>query len=179
MTDRLYGIAFTVLYMGDSMANAIKVGPTTDARNKRIIAATSRTFLGYGLHHDPQMLLEDGNDEGRADYAKRVLSRLKLLALLVCVAILVFAFMPKSERPVAPPPTFTDAGSVVSVQLHDTALSTSTSVATSQGTFQVRGAVTAAPGDVARIKKAVDYGTVEKTSLCIESQFKSACYLLM
>lgn len=161
------------------MRNAVNVGPATDARNKRIIAFASRTFLGYGLHYDPEMLLEGNDDHSRAYYVDSFFYRVRVLALIVCVVVLFGVFMPDSPKATPVPPTFKDAGSVVSVQFHDTTFTRSTSVSTSQGTFQVAGAVTASAGDVAKIKKSVEIGSVEVTSLCIESHFKPDCYRIL
>nr|WP_192963321.1 hypothetical protein [Pseudomonas fluorescens]CEK42126.1 hypothetical protein PQBR57_0173 [Pseudomonas fluorescens SBW25] len=161
------------------MRNAVKVGPAIDARNKRIIAASRVTFLGYGLHHDAGMLLDGDDYEGRAYYAQRILFRIKLLAVIICAFVLLSVFMPKSPKAAPVPPTFKDAGSVVSVQFHDTAFSRSTSVTTSEGTFQVAGAVTASAGDVAKIRKSVGISRVEVTSLCIDSHYKPDCYRVL
>lgn len=161
------------------MRNAVKVGPATDARNKRIIAAARRTFLCYGLHYNFDMLLDGDDDERRSYCAQSILFRLKVLAVIICLVVLSSVLMPDSPKPVPVPPTFTDAGSVVSVQFHDTTFSRSTSVSTSEGNFQVAGAVTASSGDVAKIKKSVEIGSVEVTSLCIDSKYKPDCYRVL
>lgn len=138
-----------------------------------------RTFLCYGLQYDFDMLLDGDDGERRSYCAQRILLRLKMLAVIICVVVLFSIFMPDSPRPVPMPPTFTDAGSVVSVQFHDNTFSRSTSVSTSEGTFQVAGAVTASTGDVAKIKKSVEIGSVEATSLCIDSHYKPDCYRVL
>lgn len=161
------------------MSDTLRAGPGTDMRNRRIIEIVRSTYLGYGLHHDTQHLLDLGTDSERADYVRLLSRRLKLLAFAICVVALCVTFAPRHPTPTPIAPTTTEAGNVVSIQFHDTAFSNSTSVVTSAGTFQVSGAVTATPGDVASFIESVDIGNMKVKSLCIESQFKNACYRVL
>lgn len=93
----------------------------------------------------------------------------------------VFVYVMTSPKPVAPAPLITAAGSVTHVDLHETSFSTSTSVVTTSGTYQVKGGVSATKGDEASLKveHLVEHNNRERRSLCIKSSLKSACYELL
>lgn len=157
------------------MSSALQAGQAKDMRNRRIIAATHRSFLGRGLHIDTDYLLESGTDAERAVYAHRVLRRLWLFALGAGLLLLGLSFA-KPERQAPIVAAYSDAGFVESVQFHDTTFSHTTTVITSAGTFQVSGAVSAAPGDVAKLK---DQGAMNYKSLCVESKLETSCYRVL
>lgn len=75
-------------------------------------------------------------------------------------------------------PIFISAGSVTYVVLHESAFSTTSSVTTDKGVFQVSGAVTASTGDKAKVR-VLKSGSIESKALCIESSFKPNCYNLL
>lgn len=102
------------------------------------------------------------------------------LAILLCTGLTI-AWVALQPRPLKPEPVIeiTDAGSVKEIQLHETSLSTATTVTTTASVYQVRGGVSRAAEDKARIKaKEVGMVGVQK-SLCIKSSIKTACYRLM
>lgn len=149
-----------------------------DEKNKRLIASVLRSPFIRGLHADPEWLIMHGSPGERAAFVR--LSRRRCFLMLGGVALIVAVIGSLPSKPVAPPPapTFESAGSVVRIQLHESAFSSSSSVETTEGVFQVQGAVTGASGDVATMKTVDQHGVV-KRELCIESKFKSACYTLL
>ncbi|MEX6780188.1 hypothetical protein [Pseudomonas aeruginosa] len=149
-----------------------------DEKNKRLIASLLRSPFIRGLHPDPESLLMDGSPGERSEFVR--LARRRTFLMLGGVALIVGVFASLPTKPVAPPPapTFESAGSVIRIQLHESAFSSSSSVETTEGVFQVQGAVTGSSGDVATMKTLDQHGVV-KSELCIESKFKSACYTLL
>lgn len=145
-----------------------------DRINIRIIQASRRSVLGIGLR-DPQCLLDVGTAAERAEYARRI--KLRLVFGIGIIAFLsVYMVLRTPAEPLNVAATYTEAGRVLGVELHETSLSRTSSVTTSTGTFQVSGAVTAAIGDGARFKQAAD--SIGK-SLCIGNAFKAHCYRLL
>lgn len=167
---------------GNDMATdgAFAINASKDERNIRLINKffAHVTFLNYGFS-PPRAPIPLETAEQR-DYFVRVMSR-RVIFLGLSVATLFFGLWASSGSAPAPsPPTFTAAGTVSSVQLHETALSTTTSVVTTAGTFQVRGAVTASAGDVAEMKhEHLTRKSALQESLCVKSKFKEACYPLI
>ncbi|KSC77000.1 hypothetical protein AO888_03305 [Pseudomonas aeruginosa] len=147
-----------------------------DEKNKRLIASVLRSPFIRGMHADPEWLMMHGSPGERAAFVR--LARRRTFLMLGGVALIVAVI--GSSKPVAAPPapTFEPAGSVVRIQLHESAFSSSSSVETTEGVFQVQGAVTGASGDVATMKTVDQHGVVRR-ELCIESKFKSACYTLL
>lgn len=143
-----------------------------DERNKRIIAATS-----WAPRFEREVLLESGSPEQRDAFVRK---HKKIffggLAGILALALLL-ELVPRDAPPPLPPPTVVEAGRVEELRLHETAFSTSTTVTTSTGTYQVRGGVSAARGDIATLKRETH--PVQRTALCIESGIKSACYTLL
>lgn len=149
-----------------------------DQHNRSIIERSYRSFFAVGLHANPDSLLTSGTLEDRAKYVKALRMRAVKFVVLCVIFGMVYWLTPSKPPQVIPPPVVTQAGVVHSILLRETAFSTSTSVETSEGTFQVRGAVTATPGDHVEMMVEIDHG-VKGTSLCIASKFKTACYSLM
>jgi hypothetical protein len=150
-----------------------------DLTNRRLLDSPVGRFLTRGMGYDIPMLLETGTPEERAKVAKKVLVRSFAIVALTVVVVLMTS--PGEIKTIDPAPVVTTqepAGTIQSIQLHDTALSTSTTVVTGTGTYQVRGAVSAAPGDVVTMKKESP-GAMERTSLCVESHIKATCYSLL
>ena len=145
-----------------------------DRINTRIIQASRRSVLGIGLR-DPQCLLDVGSADERAEYARHIKRRLVYGIGIIAFVSVSMALRTPAE-PVNATATYTDAGSVLGVELHETSFSRTSSVTTSTGTFQVSGAVTAAIGDGARFKQAAD--SIGK-SLCIGNAYKAHCYRLL
>lgn len=140
-------------------------------------------FVLFGWHRDPKRVAMDGSDKEFKSLFFGALIRafLTLVFVLYGAGYLIDAFIEQSQARWAETesqsaPIFRDAGTVVSVQLHDTAFSTSTTVTTSIGTFQVSGAVTASPGDVTKMRTEKHS---DDQSLCVQSEFKSGCYRLL
>lgn len=150
----------------------------TSRRNRAFLRQFAMTPFITGLHPEPGMLSELGTDQECEVVVKAVKRRLKLLGAGCVGIVLLSLLMPKAQPYVPPPVTYQSAGAVESIQLHETALSTSTSVTTSAGVFQVSGAVTASPGDQAKISVSPE-GSQASTKLCVESRFKTDCYRVL
>lgn len=156
------------------------ISPERDRRNRRLIPGLYRhpfqTKQWEGSEY--QRLYDHGTPEERAAFVKRkswILGSVFLALILACV-VAVLVPLPKPRA--VPPPEILDAGTLVKLQLHETALSTSTTVVTTSATYQVRGAVSGAPGDAATLK--TDPGSIpQRTELCISSAAKSGCYGLL
>lgn len=69
-----------------------------------------------------------------------------------------------------------DAGAVLGVQLQETALARSSTLATSSDPFRVCGAVTASIGDQVQVKESVLHGSVGDKPLCIGNAYRSYSY---
>lgn len=107
----------------------------------------------------------------------------RFLKVLAVAAVLylsysAYRYFVPAPLPQAPPPTtFEAAGTVEGIQLHNSFLSTSTTVRTTTGIYQVYGGVSAAVGDTTKIKR--EHSAVRssvESSLCVESKIKSDCY---
>lgn len=149
-----------------------------DEKNKRVIASLLRSPFIRGLHADPEWLIMHGSPGERTEFMR--LARRRCFLMLGGIALIVAAWgaMPDKPVPSPPAPTIESAGSIVRIQLHESAFASSSSVETTEGVFQVQGAVTGAAGDVATVK-TVDHLGMVKSELCIEAKFKSACYRLL
>lgn len=146
-------------------------------RNRAFLRLFGNTPFTIGLHPDPRMVSEVGTVQDCDAMVKAVKRRIKICAAVCGAAVLLSLVLPKKEPNVPPPVAYQSAGAVESVQLHETAFSTSTSVTTSAGVFQVSGAVTASPGDQAKISVNAE-GSQTSSNLCVESRFKTHCYRL-
>lgn len=146
-------------------------------RNRAFLRLFVNTPFAIGLHPEPRMVSELGTDQECDAVVKAVKRRIKKYAALCLAAILLCLLIPKGQPYVPPPVAYQSAGAVESVQLHETAFSTSTSVTTSAGVFQVSGAVTASPGDQAKFSVNAE-GSQTSSNLCVESRFKTHCYRL-
>ena len=158
------------------------ISPERDYRNKQLIA---RLFSHPWQVNDwegsmHQRLVDHGSPEERSDFVKRQMKKYALFAAGFAVIFgILYLFPSQPVQQTITPPVITSAGTLTSLQLHETALSTSTTVVTSTGTYQVRGAVSGAPGDSATLKKEKSGAAPETTSLCLEAAAKSACYHLL
>ena len=85
-------------------------------------------------------------------------------AFIAAIAFTI-AFFNKPETKIRP------AGNLISLQLHETTFSWLTSVETSEGWYQVQGAVSASKGDAVKIKSSGD-----SQDVCIESRNETSCY---
>lgn len=146
-----------------------------DQRNRLLIA---RSFQ-WVRASEREMLANHGTAEEREAFVRKQ----HKLMFGVLVAVLLIAFVPplfRSDRPARTDfsPRLVDQGTVQAIELHDTALSTSTTVRTSSGVFQVSGAVSASVGDLATMKTETDPARSGAKSLCIKSSIKNDCYTL-
>lgn len=156
-----------------------------DEINKRLVAHSlgqtfKRVLTGrtWSLTPEQVRLIEQATPQERQAYVKR--QSKVTLAILLCLGVAI-AWVALQPKPLKPEPVIqiTDAGSVKEIQLHETSLSTATTVTTTAGVYQVRGGVSGATGDEARIE-AKEVGTLGvQKSLCIKSSIKTACYPLM
>lgn len=149
-----------------------------DNLNKRLIMNNFISACGLGLNGEQQWLLSDNaTPEKRAAYVKKQHKRFLIALVIVASIVAILSFIPRAPAPVYPAPKVIVAGMIQSLQLHETAFSTSTTVVTSNGMYQVRGGVSAKAGDAATLKKELH--PFQKTSLCIESNIKKNCYELL
>lgn len=155
------------------------ISATQDARNCRIIRVSMSNFLSYRCTPELLWLLEQGTPEQRAAHVKQYGRRILFWAFAFAVAVSAIG-LSRNEQVKPPPPIelVTPAGAIQSIQLHETSFSTSTTVVTTEGTYQVHGAVSAASGSPVTLKKETSqYG--EQTSVCVTSDIKTACYRLL
>lgn len=143
-----------------------------DERNKRIIALTS-----WAPRYEREILLEGGSPEEREAFVRKHRNLFFGGVASILVITLLLELVPRDAPPAPPSPEIVEAGRVEGLRLHETAFSTSTTVTTSTGTYQVRGGVSAAEGDIATLKR--ESHPAPRTSLCIESSIKPACYALL
>lgn len=161
------------------------VSKNQDERNKRsiqgIFVFRNQLFKEPWSGSESHRLVEGGTPEERAAYLERQRRRFAIFCAAFGAIVLAFVLVPAKPvvRPQISPPSLSAAGAVVGLQLHETALSTSTTVETTSGTFQVRGAVSAARGDTASLKREYDQFGPARSSLCVESKAKSDCYNLL
>lgn len=153
------------------------ITPERDARNRRILCHSFRSVIGLGLSAEQIRLLNIGTPEDREAYVKKLAKYYSLAAAVIVGYVSLWSMLPRDIRPFPPAPEISDAGTVQSLQLHETALSTSTTVVTATGTYQVKGGGSAALGDVATLKRETQ--PIPQTSLCIESSIKTRCYYLL
>lgn len=149
-----------------------------DEKNKRLIAGLLRNPIIRGIHPDPEALLSHGTPKERSEFRRLARRRLFLILGGGVLVVALLESLPSKQVTPPPAPTFESAGSVVRIQLHESAFTSSSSVETTEGVFQVQGAVSGAAGDVATMKTVDQHGMV-KSELCIESKYKSACYRLL
>ena len=159
-----------------------------DEINKRRITHSLKQTFGRVLTGRPRYLtpeqirlIEQATPQERQAYVKRQTKM--TLAIFLCLGVIFtwVALQPQKTLPPKPATVvkITDAGSVKEIQLHETSLSTATTVTTTAGVYQVRGGVSGAVGDEAKIE-AKEIGTLGvQKSLCIKSSIKTACYPLM
>jgi len=148
-----------------------------DAKNCRIIQHSFRQALGCNMSAQQMWLLDCGTPEERDAYVKKQLKHFMIGSAAVIGCLAIFSMIPRDPVPPPPVPEITTAGQVQSLRLHETALSTSTTVITAMGTYQVRGGVSATTGDAVTLKRHTD--GLHRTSLCVESKIKTACYTLL
>ncbi|WP_247256517.1 hypothetical protein [Pseudomonas moorei] len=162
------------------MKTTATISAAQDARNCRIIRVSMSNFLSYRSAHELQLLLEHGTPEQRAAHVQQYRRRILFwaFALMVAGSLIVLSRNPQ----VTPPPSsgwVRPAGAIEHIELHETAFSTTTTVVTAEGNFQVRGAVSAAIGNPVALKKEKASAGGERVSICITSAIKSACYQLL
>lgn len=159
-----------------------------DEMNKRLIARgslvsaliSSVTNTRRPRSAEQVRLIEMATPDERQAYLSRQVKT--SWAIMLCFGLAVSWLEMQPRKPAQPKPLpvveVTDAGSVKGIQLHETSLSTATTVTTTAGVYQVRGGVSASAGDEASLE-AKDVGTLGvQTSLCIKSKIKTACYPL-
>lgn len=110
---------------------------------------------------------------------------LGVTALVACVAALLvlrYALAP-SVPPGPDVVTEQDAGKIQDVHLQSAALGSETTVRTSVGIYQVRGGVSVAIGDEAKLRRTTNEMDGKpfrnKLELCVDSKIKTSCYELL
>jgi hypothetical protein len=101
------------------------------------------------------------DEEGDLDVSKVAGSILALIAVIGIAAVIFYTPETKDRS----------AGTLTSLQLHETTFSRLTTVETSEGWYQVQGAVSASKGDPVTIKTS-SYAR----DLCIESHDGTSCF---
>lgn len=151
-----------------------QVSARQDAINARRIATFP--FPVNAAHR--QFLVTAGTPEERDAYVRKE-NRVLLISVLIVAAVSVVAgMMPKSPLPLPVAPRIESAGTVLAVELHETTFSTTSSVRTERGVYQVAGAVSWTHGDKATVKDDQDGARKGVKRLCVASEIKSDCYLL-
>jgi hypothetical protein len=144
-----------------------------DVKNKQFIS--HQIFRSSKTDH---LLSDSSSPEERANYVrKRIRGSLILLCAFIVYAILLTILPQRNTSDTAP--ATESVGAVQTVQLHDAALSTSTTVTTASGVFHVQGAVSAKIGDLVTLKKV--HGTKYNSGkfLYVASNIKPDCYRLL
>lgn len=148
-----------------------------DARNKMLINHSFRRAIGLGLTAEQIRLIDYGTPEERASYVKKQRKHFFIGAAVVGGYFIISPMIPRDPVPPPPAPEISTAGQIQSLQLHETAFSTSTTVVTETGTYQVHGGVSASAGDTVSLKRETH--PIQQTSLCVESKIKAQCYRLL
>lgn len=151
-----------------------------DARIRRLAESWPSAWGGPWSRYRLDALLALPLAEKEAFLRRRTWWALIILGLVIG-GLLLFRMTRDHAPRSAPAVTWQPAGVVKNITLHSTTFATESTVRTSTGVFQVRGGVSAAAGDAARIKRDPPVGALEiqVTSLCIESAIKTACYPLL
>jgi hypothetical protein len=158
---------------------AIKISPKRDARNRELIerAGTARfNYFSRGLSPDWRWQLEQGTPEDRATYVRKLMRRFYIV--MIPVMLVVCALTETGPKLTPKPPIEEPAGQILSIQLHETSFSTTSTIETSSGTYQVQGAVSAAIGNQVTLI-AQKTPQVGPASICVASEIKTWCYRLL
>ncbi|WGK63537.1 hypothetical protein QAO71_17360 (plasmid) [Halopseudomonas sp. SMJS2] len=148
-----------------------------DERNRYFILEASSNLFTYGLHPNPRALALEGTPDERTAFVRKAKLRV-LAAALTLLALVGIPWAQTVKAPIAASdPIIGTAGSVISIVLNESTFSTTTTVSTDEGVFQVKGAVTASIGNQAKVK-SWSTGSVKHKALCINSDFKPDCYNL-
>jgi hypothetical protein len=150
--------------------NGEKVSSERDRLNQRLIFQFGRSHIADKMLNDPTVTPED-----REEFVKPFRKKWLRITIILAAIFLVFMLWPSKPRPIPSPPKIDSAGIITNLELHDRFLSTTTTVSTSTGIYQVYGGVSAAHGDAATLKtETLLIGP--RSELCIESKIKKACY---
>lgn len=155
------------------------ITPEQDLVHKKIIMNSFSSTILRRLTDEERDLLEHGTPEARAMYVKKQRRWMYIFCTFVVSLFTISQVMPhKLSTPLpSPAQTVISVGTVQGLQLHETAFSTSTSVVTTTGTYQVRGGVSAANGEVVSLR--MTQSTLQGSELCIQSKIKAKCYALL
>ena len=148
-----------------------------DARNKILINHSFRRSIGLRPTAEQIRLINSGTPEERAAYVKKQRKNLFIGAAIVGGYFMILPMIPLGSVPPPPASEISAAGQIQSLQLHETSLSTTTTVVTETGTYQVHGGVSASVGDTVSLKRETH--PIQQTSLCVESKIKAQCYRLL
>lgn len=148
--------------------SSAEVSAARDARNRKFIARMKNfpwKQINRGITPDWRWQLAEGTADEREVYVKKVNRRALIVAVLVMPFVIALNCLGPAinalwvvEKP---------AGQILSIQLHEK----STTVETSNGTYQVQGLVSGNIGSPAKlVKKKTSEGL--QISLCVNSE----CY---
>lgn len=144
-----------------------------DEKNRRILSIAPWFLV---TAYQRKWLLMDATAAERQEAVTTSNRRMMVIVAIASAGFALSYLIPREPRPAQAGPAVSEAGTVTSVQLHETTFSRSTTVQTSSGTFQVRGAVSASVGDKAQLKTEELPGMEPRRTLCVESAIKTACY---
>ena len=146
-----------------------------DAKNRRFIGSLPPMMISPSRREG---LLWWGTAEDRASFVKQHNRAGLVFVGLAALCMLASSLVPTKARPAPAPAHMEDAGRILSVELHETAFSTTSSVRTERGTYQVSGAVSWAHGDQATLREDQQGLHARVKDLCLASQIHSSCFRL-
>lgn len=148
---------------------------TKSARCSACMAEAPSTSASGTVHGSTGVLRRDPQLAVAGAFAVVTLCILGLLALRYALA--------PSQPPGPDIVTEQDAGRILDVHLQSAALGSETTVRTSLGIYQVRGGVSIAIGDEAKLRRTTNEMDGKpfrsKLELCVESKIKTGCYELL
>lgn len=133
------------------------------------IAVQAAPFIGDNHQSEKELKLK--LDKGYLSFVVTAVFLTLSIAFFICVKIL---------KPIAESekisPRIILAGNVSSVEYHDSLLSGNSTIRTTVGIYQVRGAVSAKIGDAVYLEIWMRYDKKENTLVCIKSEPNKVCY---
>ena len=149
-----------------------------DRRNRDFLYRSSFNSIFGSMNSNLRDLIDHGSPEQCAQAVSDVKRRYKRIFAAIVLLALWWALTPSTLRVDPPSPIITPAGTVSAIQLNTSSFSTTTSLTTTGGIYQVAGAVSGQIGDYVDVKVETIFGR-EVTTVCVESKVKPNCYSLL
>lgn len=149
-----------------------------DRRNRQFLWQMRHNWVIVGTKANLGYVIDHGTPEERAQAVRVIHRRFKRMLAVAGIIAVWWLVSPSSPKVDPPPPSITSAGTVTAIQLNNSTFSTSTSLETTDGIYQVAGAVSGQIGDHADLKVETMLG-MKVTSVCVESTVKPHCYTLL